>query len=61
MNYLEKPNQANYGFTLYRTKLGFDLDVEYWDEYRGFENEVTLDALEVYNHLKAYFKGTEHE
>lgn len=39
----------------------FDLDVSYWNYYFDEEDTVTIDALEVYNNLKEYFKGTEHE
>jgi hypothetical protein len=39
----------------------FDLDVAYWNEYLGEDSEITLDAVEVYRNLKAYFEGTKYE
>ena len=37
-----------------------DLDVHYFDERWGPSSE-TLDAVEVYNALKDFFKGSEFE
>ena len=60
MNYLEKPNQSTDDYDLCYYNKSFDLDVRYFDTYYG-ECEVSLDALEVYKHLKSYFKGTPYE
>lgn len=61
MNYLEEPNQSTKGYDLfYCNRESFELDVNYIDDHYGYSS-VTLDALEVYKHLKAYFKGTPHE
>lgn len=52
------------GYTVwpaYKNAKTIDLDVDYWDDYFGSENSVTLDAVDVYKNLKEYFKGTEHE
>lgn len=65
MNYLEEPKQfkQDYGICLYECGKGpsFDLEVKYWDSTWGEHNFVDLNALEVYKHLKEYFKGTEYE
>lgn len=61
MNYLEKPSQFTDDYEiLYYNNKSFELDVNYIDDRYGYSS-VTLDALEVYKHLKAYFKGTVYD
>lgn len=61
MNYLEKPNQCTDDYDIFHyNNKSFDLDVNYINDY-GRDRSVTIDALEVYKHLKAYFRGTEYE
>ena len=61
MNYLEKPNQSTEDYEiLHYNNKSFDLDVNYMDDYYGYSS-VSIDALEVYKHLKAYFKGTVYD
>lgn len=60
MNYLNKPYQDFDDYCLDHYGEYFDLDVRYIDTY--YNNSVqTVNALEVYKHLKEYFKGTPHE
>ena len=49
---------GDYSITPITGETSFELDVKYC----GFLVDwVTLDALEVYNNLKEYFKGTKYE
>lgn len=61
MNYLEKPYQPtdDYDLSYYWYDHSFEMDIEFFEGYHN--NFVSLDALQVYKHLKEYFKGTPHE
>lgn len=64
MGYGELVGSKAYGgkFTIYEYKHGVELDIEdAYTDYYGNYGAASVDAVEVYNILKEYFKGTEHE